>query len=230
MGILQPSWTQFPPHTRGWTQYIKHRFDGLSVSPHTRGWTAGPEQRHPHLPVSPAHAGMDRTVPPSRTPRRSFPRTRGDGPMTLTAFITSGRFPPHTRGWTGLSCRHSRLASVSPAHAGMDRLQPATGEPYRCFPRTRGDGPVSLPKPSSSPRFPPHTRGWTCTGRHSARSPVVSPAHAGMDRMAPLRIASGRCFPRTRGDGPVTRRTRPGRLPFPPHTRGWTAPVCHVTI
>ena len=50
--------------------------------------------------------------------------------------------------------------------------------------------------------FPPHTRGWTLSDRGRQPGHVVSPAHAGMDRM--LR------WTRARGIG------------FPPHTRGWT--------
>ena len=147
---------------------------------------------------------------------RSFPRTRGDGPVLAghASRVSSGKFPPHTRGWT--LDRHP------------DRALRPSG-----FPRTRGDGP-DLEVPTSvrfhdafpphtrgwtivsvaaaqirvDATFPPHTRGWTASARHggitkSAKFPPhtrgwtrwtqterpeanVSPAHAGMDPVAPV--------------------------------------------
>ena len=105
----------------------------------------------------------------------------------------------------------------------------------RCFPRTRGDGPLleECRRADKYIWFPPHTRGWTVgdavildpfpepgfprtrgdgpvhvSPRAQTARPCVSPAHAGMDRMAlrPIR----HCFSFVR---------------FPPHTRGWTP--CH---
>ena len=91
-----------------------------------------------------------------------------------------------------------------------------------CFPRTRGDGPGELVGFETLLRFPPHTRGWTVLNHGEGLGVDVSPAHAGMDRY-PLRLPWGiKCFPRTRGDGPLSRNTRSFCASFPPHTRGWT--------
>ena len=91
-----------------------------------------------------------------------------------------------------------------------------------CFPRTRGDGPLTCRACIRVRMFPPHARGWTAAERCAARAEVVSPARAGMDPgPRSWRGVSG-CFPRTRGDGPTGRSGSWRVCVFPPHARGWT--------
>ena len=90
----------FPPHTRGWTRRSLHR-----PKTHT---------------VSPAHAGMDLSLMCGVAVILRFPRTRGDGPTGNPPLIVVSMFPPHTRGWTHAWLDAYLLATVSPAHAGMD--------------------------------------------------------------------------------------------------------------
>ena len=77
---------------------------------------------------------------------------------------------------------------------------------------------------------PPHARGWTRMSNEPLDAREVSPARAGMDRNIVAPLYCGRCFPRTRGDGP-SKQTKPilDAL-FPPHARGWTAsdPSCRA--
>ena len=95
------------PHTRGWTEAIaailnrhlpvpRTRGDGpngsivLSAqyvcSPHTRGWTGLISGWRPWLlACSPHTRGWTGLVPTCSGPEMSVPRTRGDGPMILTA-------------------------------------------------------------------------------------------------------------------------------------------------
>ena len=49
---------------------------------------------------------------------------------------------------------------------------------------------------------------------------VVFPAHAGVIRRPPMAFSSIRCFPRTRGGDPTTRKRALSPLLFSPHTRG----------
>jgi len=74
---------------------------------------------------------------------------------------------------------------------------------FKCFPRTRGDGPSGGARRTPEPRvFPAHAgmdRGLMQATRDAIR---VFPAHAGMDRGG--------------------RRGRARRGSFSPHTRGWT--------
>ena len=97
---------------------------GAGVSPHTRGWT-------PHRPRGAA-----------RSP--GFPRTRGDGPDCSGWGQSRLEVSPHTRGWTRRRRRDRGEPRGFPAHAGMD---PGRGLPMRPspgFPRTRGDGPLTV--------------------------------------------------------------------------------------
>ena len=94
--------------------------DVLLFPPHTRGWTSSKHQKDGHCMVSPAHAGMDRTLTHAARPYRSFPRTRGDGPLVAFLEAHNDMFPPHTRGWTGGPGGPGHGKGVSPAHAGMD--------------------------------------------------------------------------------------------------------------
>ena len=195
--------TSFPPHTRGWTEH-----------------NAGP---HVQEAVSPAHAGMDRFRRLSMRRDNGFPRTRGDGPSGGMSMATGLVFPPHTRGWTGGGCTQIYSDIVSPAHAGMDLGRSSTTGRCRCFPRTRGDGPVMKAIAKAIDEFPPHTRGWTHERVPASLRHVVSPAHAGMDWRWSSGCKTSSCFPRTRGDGPFTLQGLCYFVKFPPHTRGWTA-------
>ena len=153
---------------------------------------------------------------------RCFPRTRGDGPTGLMLPSGSGPFPPHSRGWTGTDRGDRASPEVSPALAGMDPRSSLLRTPSRGFPRTRGDGPVTVTVTPNATLFPPHSRGWTRRSDARAGREHVSPALAGMDPRPARRSAGWRCFPRTRGDGPSASHSRLTRGLFPPHSRGWT--------
>ena len=155
----------------------------------------------------------------------AFPRTRGDGPDAIFRVSPTKQFPPHSRGWTRPRPLHAALPAVSPALAGMDPAREDGHNAARSFPRTRGDGP----RPHSAERlhvgFPPHSRGWTPDPELHGGPGDVSPALAGMDP-APTGFTGRRIrFPRTRGDGPAVALRHWFLRTFPPHSRGWTAPL-----
>ena len=100
----------------------------------------------------------------------------------------------------------------------------------RCFPRTRGDGPVMWIESRSIYRFPPHARGWTALLNGLAHLLDVSPARAGMDPHNKQRDSENVSFPRTRGDGPALPSARPPVNVFPPHARGWTLSELIVAV
>ena len=170
------------PRTRGDGPHIEIcNYSTFRFPPHTRGWTLCIMRDRALVSVSPAHAGMDRRRPHGRSDPRRFPRTRGDGPVYISASCRLPPFPPHTRGWTFSEHGSSAMVDVSPAHAGMDRSLCSLSSSSNCFPRTRGDGPIMGDTETELLLFPPHTRGWT---RHEEVPPcvvIVSPAHAGMD-------------------------------------------------
>ena len=213
------------PRTRGdgpQTGSLVRKLRGFP--PHTRGWTLESHSSGCGMGVSPAHAGMDPRYSSTSAKRQRFPRTRGDGPWTVPRVFRVGMFPPHTRGWTRHHYPEGGRQDVSPAHAGMDPPHPCRRSGSSSFPRTRGDGPSPVSEYCKDSGFPPHTRGWTRVCRAHVRSGCVSPAHAGMDPLARKRWTLMSCFPRTRGDGPRHRWSDLSPWPFPPHTRGWTAP------
>ena len=151
-----------------------------------------------------------------------FPRTRGDGPLPRTHTRSRVWFPPHARGWTPRLNPVVKPGPVSPARAGMDPGRRATGSRSSSFPRTRGDGPQVVVTKGRVFPFPPHARGWTPCSELAEGGPCVSPARAGMDPCLLRTLATGVCFPRTRGDGPLASRTSALPDTFPPHARGWT--------
>ena len=152
----------------------------------------------------------------------SFPRRRGDGPLTNPAKTSRPMFPPQARGWTGSRSRPSRSRPVSPAGAGMD---PSTGPAARTtgsFPRRRGDGPGEQPPTTSWGWFPPQARGWTPIRSDCIGQDRVSPAGAGMDPGTSHPRRCGISFPRRRGDGPAYFFSPTAITSFPPQARGWT--------
>ena len=194
----------------------------LLFPPHSRGWTLIKPRHEPAALVSPALAGMDRSSRASGSGSSCFPRTRGDGPLTVPTGAIPTQFPPHSRGWTRRASRRMNAARVSPALAGMDRSGRPGAFPWSRFPRTRGDGPWSQRTCRRMSEFPPHSRGWTAQVRGDHCYFTVSPALAGMDR---FRLCSGTSrsrFPRTRGDGPSPASFSMSLSVFPPHSRGWT--------
>ena len=117
----------------------------------------------------------------------------------------------------------------------------ATGGRWRRYrlPRTRGDGPAELARPSAADSASPHTRGWTRSRSPGDLRNQGFPAHAGMDPARRTTRTEPVGLPRTRGDGPrpaaswkragwASPHTR-GWTPASPHTRGWTAEIAPGT-
>ena len=78
--------------------------------------------------------------------------------------------------------------------------------------------------------FPPHTRGCTLVQVRIRHPFPVSPAHAGMYRIADRARRSRHSFPRTRGDVPEQPIETTSIPSFPPHTRGCTADRSHRSL
>ena len=131
-------------------------------------------------------------------------------------------YPPHARGWTVQVWTVDVLVWVSPARAGMDRRSAQAAPWSHGIPRTRGDGPRNTTESWDTVKYPPHARGWTGTGHNKASLRGVSPARAGMDPSHSVGSVESIRIPRTRGDGPRSRRSSSWRSVYPPHARGWT--------
>ena len=155
--------------------------------------------------VFPAHAGMDRLENEANPGIPCVPRPRGDGPAVGDIIDNVHTCSPPTRGWTDREITRRLVATVFPAHAGMDRILYQDSAGAIGVPRPRGDGPWHFVHATEHEQCSPPTRGWTALDRRVGSLERVFPAHAGMDRS---RLASGSvdsCVPRPRGDGPDCR-------------------------
>ena len=150
-GMVPPSWRQAPasrgfPRTRGDGPCSAARAQATaSVPPHPRGWSRTRRRAHPGPTGSPAPAGMVPRGADAVIAALGFPRTRGDGPSSSIAIVTSTQVPPHPRGWSLGARLGGHALEGSPAPAGM---VPCPRRRWPCrhrFPRTRGDGPCPWP-------------------------------------------------------------------------------------
>ena len=205
------------------------RKDG-TFSPQARGWTVTPSRRQLVRTVFPAGAGMDPRPRLKEDDSMSFPRRRGDGPLTPPYPARPAPFSPQARGWTRVQRGPRPAGLVFPAGAGMDPAAPARRGPGASFPRRRGDGPLRGALMTAYKEFSPQARGWT-RPRAWMHSPLlVFPAGAGMDP-TPAGAGRGRgSFPRRRGDGPSRAQFSISLRRFSPQARGWTPGVCRREI
>ena len=150
---------------------------------------------------------------------KSFPRPRGDGPVSHADIAPAsvspayagmvpplsgkarGRVSPPTRGWSRSIALHRIDASPPP---------------------TRGWSRRSLPMVEAPRVSPPPTRGWSRhLGEPKPGAPAVSPAYAGMVPHRQHAEASQWSPPPTRGWSRSTDRAECEQW-SPPPTRGWS--------
>ena len=135
---------------------------------------------------------------------KRFPRVRGDVPHPWVGTPHSGVFSPRARGCSPPPGRDPPTRGVFPACAGVFPVHIMRDPHGESFPRVRGDVPRGIPTSRSSRRFSPRARG--CSGVNAFRSlgGGVFPACAGMFRSAALPEKCIQCFPRVRGDVPLS--------------------------
>ena len=112
-----------------------------AFSPHTRGCSGHPMPTPISAQVFPAYAGMFRIVWKARLMLVSFPRIRGDVPLSPSLAQVCVRFSPHTRGCSYCRSWRYRGGRVFPAYAGMFRNALPDFGHQPSFPRIRGDVP-----------------------------------------------------------------------------------------
>ena len=153
--------------------------------------------------VFPAYAGMfrDRCCPFAWSAR--FPRIRGDVPGVFNVSAKPSQFSPHTRGCSGCRLLAATEVAVFPAYAGMFLFRPIDAKKTACFPRIRGDVPLSLASGHRGSQFSPHTRGCSPHLKVFCEVLRVFPAYAGMFRCQLCCMRSISRFPRIRGDVPA---------------------------
>ena len=172
-------------------------------SPRTRGCSARFRNRYKKYKVFPAHAGMFPFHYRTADLLKSFPRARGDVPMSAAGNLKSTWFSPRTRGCSVVIMFLGSSSGVFPAHAGMFLSQYISIRKPKSFPRARGDVPVLLDLLKHNILFSPRTRGCSFIWIVGDENEEVFPAHAGMFLGLSEAERHKKCFPRARGDVPI---------------------------
>ncbi len=191
------------PRTRG---DGPHKFTAVrcacNCSPHPRGWSLGDVLASVGVGLLPAPAGMVPTPPVRRSPEGTAPRTRGDGPVSVTVSSENSDCSPHPRGWSPSVPAAGVGVGLLPAPAGMVPGSSGRVAVPAAAPRTRGDGPYLSTDSDTRAVCSPHPRGWSRQARIRQAEAALLPAPAGMVPRSRRSRSSGAAAPRTRGDGP----------------------------
>ena len=153
----------FPAHAGMFRRTSRRSRHVPAFSPRTRGCSYSYTATEPRLGVFPAHAGMFHCGPPPRNLINSFPRARGDVPLSRSKHDASLMFSPRARGCSGSAHRFVAYLSVFPACAGMFRQWCPNGGNQCRFPRVRGDVPRSGLFSVMIVMFSPRARGCSST-------------------------------------------------------------------
>ena len=191
-------------------------------SPHAWGWSAVAIALDVARKVFPTRVGMVRYYRMANLSRRSFPHTRGDGPLRSSCCARYIWFSPHAWGWSVCSYFLCRLLSVFPTRVGMVRSDRVAKSVALRFPHTRGDGPRTINKFILVIVFSPHAWGWSAIRAKLLALSGVFPTRVGMVRRDNKSRDRRRCFPHTRGDGPETIHSETLAAQFSPHAWGWS--------
>ncbi len=130
------------PHPRGDGPELALVEMGLvKFSPPAWGWSeTGADDRR--LPVVlPTRVGMVRSTGNRRSPRRSSPHPRGDGPISFSRPPSAKPFSPPAWGWSGVPVPMPRGVVVLPTRVGMVRRSSRLCRAPARSPHPRGDGP-----------------------------------------------------------------------------------------
>ena len=104
----------------------------------------------------------------------------------------------------------------------MVRESRGFGRGRRCFPHSRGDGPIPWSVVVSSPEFSPLAWGWSDVFHGSGVKASVFPTRVGMVRIFWPTGSSGFRFPHSRGDGPLYTYHLQSGMRFSPLAWGWS--------
>ena len=126
--------------------------------------------------------GVDRHRSLWTKTRKSFPHTRGGGPVLLMSIFRNSSFSPHAWGWTW---------TPEPCGIGVAR-----------FPHTRGGGPYGNDFQWPHGGLSPHAWGWTEMNPLTDNVTDVIPTRVGVDRSISTRTLWISRYPHTRGGGP----------------------------
>ena len=116
---------------------------------------------------------------------------------------------------------------VFPACAGMFPWGSFVKCATQCFPRVRGDVPITHLSETPLTQFSPRARGCSLIKNFGSKTKVVFPACAGMFRWQTRLPPRPSSFPRVRGDVPDFLALHTVREAFSPRARGCSR-LCHL--
>ena len=132
---------RFPRARRDGDYFRLHDSVDFPFSPRAWGWSALHQLTKLFRSVIPARVGMVRCTALLSMGIMSFPRARGDGPITSKRNKFFAALSPRAWGWSVNIAERSSFVSVIPSRVGMVRtIRTPTGTELS-FPRARGDGP-----------------------------------------------------------------------------------------
>ena len=174
------------------------------------------------ITVYPAYAGVILLPSYFTLPFVSLSRIRGGDPKVNSAPVISGKFIPHTRGWSSISRSPFTYRSVYPAYAGVILADWVALPVLMCLSRIRGGDPISVWLAIDSASFIPHTRGWSLMLVSIRVKKSVYPAYAGVILQRLAIVEWYGCLSRIRGGDPINFDLIIVLIAFIPHTRGWS--------
>ncbi len=214
------------PHPRGdgpRTRSLARRYEAFS--PPAWGWSGHGKRNALGRAVLPTRVGMVRLRPHCQPARPRSPHPRGDGPRAgmMRHYITE--FSPPAWGWSAGRVRLPATLRVLPTRVGMVRQHRWRSRHQPRSPHPRGDGPAKGGQASWLKRFSPPAWGWSARARADPVEQRVLPTRVGMVRSVSAHMATLRCSPHPRGDGPAMASNRRKTVPFSPPAWGWSAGV-----
>ena len=173
--------------------------------------------------VFPACAGMFPQLMRSHSRITSFPRVRGDVPLSKVALTPDYEFSPRARGCSPAEAHEIGGVKVFPACAGMFPVVATPPTRAISFPRVRGDVPFGSTRVTEFTLFSPRARGCSAAQRLRESLTTVFPACAGMFPVLRRQLCKVCSFPRVRGDVPICLPPYLRNFWFSPRARGCSA-------
>ena len=154
------------------------------------------------------------------TRMRNHPRSRGDRSDLPLPRTPDSESPPLARGSRAFVGLATSGFGITPARAGIAVGPHDSWLSARNHPRSRGDRASAAARASGWEESPPLARGSRAECLSGPRPTGITPARAGIAFTGSARRPRFRNHPRSRGDRPMPRPSRPALSESPPLARG----------
>jgi len=169
---------------------------------------------------TPARAGKATQSDKRRTAQKKHPRSRGEGPLSISHRMLGAETPPLARGRPPTAFQHGNYQGNTPARAGKAESVRDYMNDLRKHPRSRGEGTTTNAKQSERSETPPLARGRQWRPLDESLAGRNTPARAGKAQRGPCPPQRRRKHPRSRGEGSQNWPLAPSTGETPPLARG----------